>query len=82
MKNKILKLAFLFFFTTVYNLYSQLEAHLIENEGWAKGKYVEIGINKKGVFGSNTRNKPDTFHNNREKENFLFGFIANPQKDN
>ncbi|CAL2101394.1 conserved protein of unknown function precursor containing a type B C-terminal secretion signal [Tenacibaculum sp. 190130A14a] len=62
--------------------FSQLEAHLIDKEGWVKGNYVEIGINHQGVFGNKTANKPASFHDNRENVNFLFGFIANPQKDN
>lgn len=60
---------------------AQLESHLIDKEAWLKGKYVEIGLNAKGVFGSNTFKKPVTFHENREIRNFLFGFIANPTKD-
>lgn len=46
-----------------------------------KGNYIEIGVNNKGVFGNNTANKPTSFHDNKEFGNFLFGFIANLQKD-
>lgn len=62
--------------------YAQLETHLISGEGWAKGDYVEIGINAKGVYGASTYNKPASFHDNRESDiNNLFGFIANPLAD-
>ena len=62
--------------------YAQLETHLISGEGWAKGDYVEIGINAKGVYGASTYNKPTSFHDNRESDiNNLFGFIANPLAD-
>ncbi|WP_142784415.1 T9SS type B sorting domain-containing protein [Changchengzhania lutea] len=71
---------FLFFISVQYG-FAQLEAHLISNEGWVKGNLVEIGINSKGVYGANTLNKPVSFHNNRETDNNLFGFIANPLDD-
>lgn len=58
---------------------AQLEAHLIDGEGWAKGKYIEFGINERGVYGSNTDNIPSTFHENRVPG--LFGFLANPAAD-
>lgn len=61
--------------------YAQLESHLIANEAWLKGNFVEIGVNSKGVFGSNTLNAPPNFHDNREDSNNLFGFIANPKMD-
>ena len=69
-------------FCLTNSIYAQLEAHLISGEGWAKGDFVEIGINTSGVFGANTSNKPSTFHENREADgNNLFGFIANPLAD-
>lgn len=62
--------------------FSQLETQLIGGEGWAKGNFVEIGINSKGVYGAQTANRPATFHDNRDIDlNGLFGFIANPQAD-
>ncbi|ULC59812.1 T9SS type B sorting domain-containing protein [Flaviramulus sp. BrNp1-15] len=61
--------------------YAQLEAYKIDGEGWAKGNLVEIGINSKGVYGAQTLNKPPSFHDNREIDNNLFGFIANPLND-
>ncbi|SHG77676.1 T9SS type B sorting domain-containing protein [Winogradskyella jejuensis] len=79
------KNTFLFIFLLIlsFPIHAQLEAHLIDGEGWAKGDYVEIGINSKGVFGANTSNRPPNFHLNRESDgNNLFGFIANPLKDN
>ncbi len=83
MKNLLpLKLIYTLLLLSSLNLLAQLEAHLIENQGWAKGNYVEIGINEKGVFGTKKNNKPASFHENREFSNFLFGFIANPKKDN
>ncbi|MEE4000877.1 T9SS type B sorting domain-containing protein [Tenacibaculum sp. FZY0031] len=81
MKKKLLSLSYFFLLFISFKTFAQLEAHLKEGEGWIKGNYVEIGINSKGVFGANTSNKPATFHDNRETSNFLFGFIANPQKD-
>lgn len=71
------------YFFIINSLHAQLEAHLIDNEGWAKGNYVEIGINSKGVYGANTDNRPQSFHDNREEDgNNIFGFIANPLADN
>lgn len=70
-----------FLLTTLY-VQAQLEAHHIDNDGWAKGEFVEIGINEKGVYGANLLNKPASFHDNRDVDfNLLFGFIANPLKD-
>ncbi len=66
----------------IQDFHAQLEAHVIDGEAWAKGNYVEIGVNAKGVYGANTNNKPLSFHENREFSNYLFGFIANPLKDN
>mgnify|MGYP000005807126 CR=1 FL=1 len=77
-----LRLVYTLLFISSLNLFAQLEAHLIENQGWVKGNYVEIGINEKGVFGTKKNNKPTSFHENREFSNLLFGFIANPKKDN
>lgn len=82
MKKKLLHLSYFLLLFLSFNTFAQLEAHLKDGEGWIKGNYIEIGINNKGVFGANTNNKPSTFHNNRETDNFLFGFIANPKKDN
>lgn len=73
------KLIILFFLFTTFHLYAQ-ETYLIDNEAWAKGNFVEIGINSIGVFGSNGLNKPNSFHANRYSPRF--GFIANPKKDN
>jgi len=56
-----------------------LDSYLIDGEGWAKGKYIEIGINERGVYGASTFNIPATFHTNRVPG--LFGFIANPAAD-
>ncbi|MFY0604843.1 MAG: T9SS type B sorting domain-containing protein [Flavobacteriaceae bacterium] len=64
------------------NAQAQLESYLIDNEAWVKANFVEIGVNSKGVFGNNTANRPPSFHDNRETANLLFGFIANPLKDN
>ena len=70
------------FFLTFSQVQAQLEAHLIDGDGWAKGDFIEIGINEKGVFGAKTNNKPPNFHDNRESDgNFKFGFIANPLAD-
>lgn len=71
---------FLFFFFKFS--YCQVEAVIIDNEGWAKGNYIEIGIGRPGSFGARTENKPASFHENREYLTNKFGFIANPQKDN
>ncbi len=73
----VLLLFFLFNFS-----FCQVEAVIIDDEGWAKGNYIEIGIGKYGAFGAQTANKPINFHDNREIVNNQFGFIANPQKDN
>ncbi|WP_298555788.1 T9SS type B sorting domain-containing protein [uncultured Algibacter sp.] len=79
---KYLQEFFIFFFIISVNISSaQLEAYKIDGEGWAKGNLVEIGINSKGVYGAKTSQKPASFHNNREIENYLFGFIANPLND-
>jgi gliding motility-associated-like protein len=69
------------FFLSVNFSFAQLEAHEIDGEGWAKGDFVEIGINAKGVYGAQTANRPASFHDNREINNFLFGFVANPVQD-
>ena len=70
------------FLLAIHSTYAQLEAHLIDGEGWAKGDLVEIGINSLGVYGANTDNKPSSFHDNREQDgNNIFGFIANPLND-
>ena len=75
-------LLLLFSFLYAINTNAQVEAHLIDGEGWAKGNLVEIGINQKGVFGAYSQNKPATFHTNREERgNGIFGFIANPLAD-
>jgi len=58
-----------------------VEVHHNADEAWLKSNYVEMVINKKGVFGGNTSNKPVNFHQNRNNTNNLFGFIANPKKD-
>jgi len=78
-KSFLLFLLPLFFINTTN---AQLEAHFIDDEGWAKGDFVEIGINSKGVFGAKTTNAPASFHDNREMDsNGLFGFTANPLAD-
>lgn len=80
--HKILKYFLLLTFFLSANLcFAQLEAHEIDGEGWAKGDFVEIGINAKGVYGAQTVNRPPSFHDNREINNFLFGFVANPLQD-
>ncbi|MCX7551407.1 T9SS type B sorting domain-containing protein [Xanthomarina sp. F2636L] len=82
--NISLKLCFLAILSclTFNQVQAQLEAHLIDGDGWAKGNYIEIGINEKGVFGAKTINKPPNFHNNRESDGVgRFGFIANPLGD-
>lgn len=62
--------------------FAQLQADLVNNEGWIKGNFVEIGINDFGVYGASNITKPPNFHDNRESDgNNIFGFIANPQKD-
>jgi len=58
---------------------AQLDSYLIDGEGWAKGKYIEFGINERGVYGTSTDNIPSTFHTNRVPG--LFGFLANPAAD-
>ncbi len=58
---------------------AQLDSYLIDGEGWAKGNYIEFGINERGVYGASTDNIPATFHTNRVPG--LFGFIANPAAD-
>lgn len=69
-----------FFFCTQI-ISAQLEAYEIDGEGWAKGNLVEIGINSSGVYGAKNSNRPASFHDNREIQNDLFGFIANPLDD-
>jgi len=73
-------LLILFFLLSSF-AFAQLEAHEVDGEGWAKGDFVEIGINSKGVYGAKTTNTPISFHDNRELNNFLFGFVANPLAD-
>jgi hypothetical protein len=41
---------FLIFFLSAHSVSAQLEAHDIEGEGWAKGDFIEFGINSKGVY--------------------------------
>lgn len=74
----ISKILFIILF---YSLSSnaQLNSFLIDGEGWAKGNYIEFGINEKGVYGASTDNLPSTFHSNRTPG--LFGFLANPAAD-
>jgi len=82
--NKLTKKIFLLilFIISTYSINAQLEVHLISGEAWAKGDFVEIGINSRGVYGAQTANKPASFHNNRESDgNNIFGFIANPLGD-
>ena len=74
------ELLILFFLIATFHLYAKQETYLIDNEAWAKGNFIEIGINSIGVFGSNGLNKPNSFHANRFSPRF--GFIANPKKDN
>jgi gliding motility-associated-like protein len=81
-KKRLLFAVVLYFFLLSIQSFAQLESHLINGEGWLKGDFLEIGVNAKGVFGNNTANKPSSFHKNREINNNLFGFIANPKKDN
>jgi gliding motility-associated-like protein len=76
-----LKFSFTIIILIATCVYPQLEAELIDNEGWIKGNFVEIGINTKGVYGAKNSNKPLNFHDNRSPTG-LFGFVANPQKDN
>jgi gliding motility-associated-like protein len=73
---------FLIFFLSAHSVSAQLEAHDIEGEGWAKGDFIEFGINSKGVYGARNINRPPNFHDNRESDgNEIFGFIANPLAD-
>lgn len=83
MKNHFLNsiLWFLFLLFSI-NIFAQTEVYHKSGEAWLKSNYVEMVINKKGVFGGNTSNKPTTFHENRNGTNNLFGFIANPTRDN
>lgn len=80
---KLGKYLFYFMFILSFNFgFAQLEVHKIDDEGWAKGNYVEIGISNVGSFGATTDNKPPNFHDNRESDgNRQFGFIANPLKN-
>lgn len=81
---KIIKPCIYLFFIlfSIQEMNAQLETHLIAGEAWAKGDFVEIGINAKGVYGAETSNKPASFHDNRESDgNGIFGFIANPLAD-
>ena len=82
-KNNLDKYLFCAVFVLSINLgFGQLEVHKIDDEGWAKGNYVEIGISNVGSFGATTANKPPNFHQNRESDgNGQFGFIANPLKN-
>ncbi|MFI2743184.1 T9SS type B sorting domain-containing protein [Zhouia sp. PK063] len=57
---------------------AQLHTYRVDNDAFAQSKYVEIGINEKGVFGASAK-VPSAFHNNRNST--LFGFIANPKRD-
>lgn len=76
------KLSQIFIILCLKLSFSQVEAVVIDAEGWARGDFVEIGVSNIGSFGANTSNKPNSFHDNREMNfNNLFGFIANPQKD-
>ncbi len=83
MLNSTKSLCFLLLcFLIGHSLYAQLEAHEIDGEGWAKGDFIEFGINSKGVYGARTSNKPPNFHPNREFDgNEIFGFLANPLAD-
>lgn len=69
------------FIISMHQINAQLEVYFVAGEAWAKGDFVEIGINSKGVYGAQTSNKPASFHDNRELDNLIFGFIANPLGD-
>ena len=80
-KTKTLYLV-LIFLLSAFSMSAQLEAHEIDGEGWAKGDFIEFGINSKGVYGAQTANTPPNFHDNRELDgNEIFGFLANPLAD-
>jgi|GEM_PF-5195018 len=58
------------------------ESVQVGSDGYARGTYVEIGQNVRGVFGASVTNLPAGFHTTGVRSpNNLFGFISNPQKN-
>ena len=76
----IIALAFLFL--GLQQGQAQLDAQLSLDDAFAKGNFIEIGINQNGTFGvPNSQNPGPPYHDSRETGNDLFGFIANPVMD-
>ncbi len=64
------------------NMNAQLDAQLSLDDAFARGNFIEIGINQSGTFGvPNDQNPGPPYHDSRETLNDLFGFIANPTMD-
>ena len=59
-----------------------LEAMMVGDFAFARGSYMEVGVAENGVFGAPAALRPPFFHDPRDIANNLFGYIANPQRDN
>ncbi|NQX78412.1 gliding motility-associated C-terminal domain-containing protein [Gilvibacter sp.] len=74
--------ALAFLFLGLQQSQAQLDAQLSLDDAFAKGNFIEIGINQNGTFGvPNDQNPGPPYHDSRETGNDLFGFIANPTMD-
>ncbi|MEP2937137.1 MAG: gliding motility-associated C-terminal domain-containing protein [Gilvibacter sp.] len=63
-------------------MFGQLDAQLSLDDAFARGNFLEIGINQSGTFGVPNAQFPGApYHPSRETGNDLFGFIANPIMD-
>jgi len=81
---KFLKILSIFAISFLFSqqMYSQLDAQLSLDDAFARGEFIEIGINQKGTFGvPNAQHPGAPYHVGRETANDLFGFIANPLMD-
>ncbi|MEP3402502.1 MAG: PKD domain-containing protein, partial [Gilvibacter sp.] len=58
-----------------------LQASQEGDAAFARGSFVEIGIQDNGAFGASNTLVPAGYHPSRETGNNLFGYIANPMMD-
>ncbi len=59
------------------------ESSIVSGHAYARGNYVEIGQNERGVFGASVANLPAGYHTNATRSpNDKLGFISNPQQNN
>ena len=64
---------------STFAVYESVE---VGTDAYARGTYVEIGQNSKGVFGASVPNLPAGFHTTATRSpNGIFGFISNPQQN-